>query len=121
MTRIRSRAFDFIGINGRLEAFGRKHMMAQKTIRNLQVVFEELCVQILLPRLPKEPLMSILIEYSEETGEARMRVRYNGGTFDPTVSGDELSMALVRHATEEVRYRSIAEGEAGNEVSLRIE
>ena len=117
---ITSRAFDFIGINGRLEAFGRKHMMAQKTIRNVQLVFEEICVQILLPILPEPPMLGMTIEYAEDTGAVEMRLRYNGEAFDPEVSGDALSMTLVRHATKDWQYRFIPTGECRNELALRI-
>jgi len=36
---ITSRDFDFIGVTGRLEEFGRKHMIAQRTIYQMQTVF----------------------------------------------------------------------------------
>lgn len=100
---IRSRDFDFIGINSRIEAFGRSLMMDQKTILGAQTVFEELCVQKLLPRLGDEVEMRITVEYSEKTGHARMNVFYNGG-FDPTSEMADLPMLLVERVAFETEY-----------------
>ena len=99
---IETRDFDFIGINTRIENFGRSNMMDQKTIMGAQSAFEELCVQTILPRLI-EPDMRVTIEYSEETGHAQMRVYYNGG-FDATEGMDALSEKLVEKAAFEIEH-----------------
>ncbi|MEG0442039.1 MAG: amino acid ABC transporter ATP-binding protein, partial [Oscillospiraceae bacterium] len=45
-----SPTFDFIEVNTGIEEFGRKQLLSQRQINNLQLVFEELCVQTLLLR-----------------------------------------------------------------------
>lgn len=57
--RIMSRNFDFIGFNTELEEFGRKNQISQKSIYRAQTVFEELCVQILLPTFEEEFALNI--------------------------------------------------------------
>ncbi len=117
---ITSRDFDFIGISSRMEEFGRKHMISQKTIYHMQVVFEELCVQVLVPRLPQELQMKIVSEYSEESGTVEMRIQYNGAPFDPLAEGDELSVALVKNAVSGIEYCGVCGDHGMNVLQLRI-
>lgn len=117
---ISSRDFDFIGINGRMEEFGRRHMMPQRMINSMQVVFEELCVQTLLPRMEEQFTMKISIEYSEEKGEGAVRIRYTGDGFDPLSEGDELSMLIVRSAAKDLSYRRIDEDGCSSELSMML-
>ena len=101
-TTIRSRSFDFIGINSALEEFGRAHMMEQRTILSAQRVFEELGVQLILPALSEVDLRMSL-EYNELSADARMHLYYNGG-FDARTRADELSAAILRSASLETNY-----------------
>lgn len=117
---ISSHNFDFIGTTNRIDEYALKHMIPDKVAHRLQVVFEELCVQTLLKQLPSEPEMHVSIEYAEETGAAEMRVKYNGDAFDPVKSGEKLSMALARHASDSIRYRHIPEASVQNEVLVSI-
>ena len=94
-------SFDFIGINTRIEEFGRQHMMDQKTIIATQTVFEELCVQTMLPRLEAGKTMRMTLEYSEETAHAQLRLYYDGG-YDPIAAADELSRTLIENASVEI-------------------
>ncbi len=99
---ITSKDFDFIGINSRIEEFGRSHMMDQKTIIGAQTVFEELCVQTLLPKL-ESPNIRITIEYSEDSGHAQVRVFYMGG-FNALDSMNDISKKLIENIALEVDY-----------------
>ena len=100
---IRTRDFDFIGINTRIEQFGRTFMMDQKTITGAQTVFEELCVQKMLPCFGNDVDMRITLEYSEKTGHAQMRVYYNGG-FDYKASENDLSSLLIQRVAFDTEY-----------------
>ena len=115
--KIVSRDFDFIGINTRIEEFGRKCGMSQKPIIRLQTVFEELAVQTILPSLPENMELSLLVEYSFEEDKATMYLRYNGEAFDPTQS-NELSMLLARNSAETIRYFCHPEEEMKNEIVI---
>ena len=117
---ITSRDFDFIGINSRLEEFGRRHMMPQRLINGMQVVFEELCVQTIMPLMADDFCLQILSEYSEESGSADVRIRYSGDPFDPMERVDELSMMIVRGVAEDISYREIDEDGYSSELSMRL-
>ena len=76
--KITSKDFDFIGLVGQLEEFGRKHRISQKTIYRIQQIFEEICVQIILPELSGDFNLNLAVEYSPETEEVTMRFVYDG-------------------------------------------
>ena len=112
-----SRDFDFIGINSRIEEFGRKHGIPQKSVDRLLVIFEELAVQTVLPLLPEDMALSILIEYAEETQQAAMYLRYNGEACDPT-EGNTVSLVLVRNSCETMQYTCHPEEPMQNEIMV---
>lgn len=119
--QIDSPDFDFIGINNQMEQFGRKNLMNQRTILRMQSVFEELCVQSLLPKLGKDVRIRMTVEYSEETGQADMTMRYNGPDFDPVSEGDVLSAALIKGACTRIEHRLLNDGDVfTNEIGLTL-
>ncbi|MDO4741296.1 MAG: amino acid ABC transporter ATP-binding protein [Eubacteriales bacterium] len=115
-----SRNFDFIGFNSQIEEFGRKHMISQRTIRNIQAYFEEMCMQIVLPQMDEKFELLVTIEYSEQKGDASVMIRYSGKTFDPLRSGDELSLLLVHKAAEQISYQYAPEERLPNRVCAEI-
>lgn len=118
--QITSRDFDFIGFNSGLEEFGRKHRMSQKTIYNMQVYFEEMCMQLILPGLSDDFCLSVVVEYAEEKEEATMLLRYDGMPFNPLASENELSLILAKKASQEITYRAPEDGDVTNEVFAKI-
>ena len=116
--RIRSRDFDFFGINSRIEEFGRSHLMAQKTIVGAQTVFEELCTQTLALK-PEETDMRVTIEYSEDSGHAQMRVYYNGG-FDALKDMDVLSAKLIENVSVETEHLSSDDADYTDCVKVKL-
>ena len=117
---IRSKNFDFIGFNTQIEEFGRKHRISQRTIYHLQSYIEEMCVQIILPKLQEHFELLVTLEYSEQTDDADVVIRYGGEAFDPTQTDNELSMILARNATETILYHYDAEQPLGNIVNAQI-
>ncbi len=117
---IDSKDFDFIGLNTKIEEFGRKHRISQKTIYNIQSYVEEMCVQIILPQMSNPFEMLITIEYSEEKDEANVVIRYNGNGFDPLQTENELSLLLAKKATESIVYQAEPENVLYNRVSAEI-
>ncbi|MBQ1220439.1 MAG: amino acid ABC transporter ATP-binding protein [Peptococcaceae bacterium] len=117
---IDSKDFDFIGLNTKIEEFGRKHRISQKTIYNIQSYVEEMCVQILLPQMDNLFKMLITLEYSEEKDEANVVIRYDGNGFDPLQTENELSLLLAKKATESIVYQAEPENVLYNRVSAEI-
>lgn len=101
---ITSHDFDFIGLNTQIEEFGRKQLISQKQIHNIQLCFEELCVQNILPTLPKAFQITFSIEYSENEGSLILQIAYDGDTLNPMESGDEISIMLIKNLAKEIVY-----------------
>lgn len=101
---ITSKLFDFIGVNTQIEEFGRKHVIPQQIINKIRAFFEEMCLQIIIPELEKEFDLRVTIEYSDEKNEANVVIIYNGESFDPMQSDNELSLLLAKKAAREIIY-----------------
>ncbi len=117
---ITSKTFDFIGFNSKLEEFGRKSEMNQKSIYRIQSVFEELCVQMILPAFKDDFKMHIAIEFSPEKETVLMQVKYNDPSFDPLKSDNDLSIKLLQASTEKIQYEEISEDEFSNSVTVSV-
>lgn len=97
--RITSKGFDFLGINSRIEEFGRRNMLSPKTVHNAEVIFEEFCVQTLLSKIAGAPDIRILLEYSGENDRAVITVFHNVDPKELNDSQDELSLRLIDNAS----------------------
>ena len=116
---ITSRDFDFIGINTRIEEFGRAFLMDQKTIIGAQTILEELCVQKLLPCFDENVDMRVTLEYSEKTTHAQMRVFYNCD-FDFDENSDDLSSVLIRRVAFEIERFHPEEGGYSSCIEIKL-
>ena len=117
---ITSRDFDFIGFNSALEEFGRRSMISQKTIYKAQVVFEELCVQLILPRLPVDFRLLVITEYDPNEELVTMQFRYSGDSFDPQDTDDLLALKLAQNAAAQIDCRQIGKDGLTNCVTATI-
>jgi polar amino acid transport system ATP-binding protein len=118
--QITSNSFDFIGLNTKIEEFGRKHRISQHTIYNLQSYIEEMCVQIILPKMKNPFEILVTVEYSEEKDEADVLIRYNGENFNPLLTDNELSLVLAKKATKEIVHTYDSEQKLANILKARI-
>ena len=119
-TIITSKDFDFIGFNTSLEEFGRKNQVAQKTVYRAQSVFEELGVQCLLPKLPKEFKLSVAFEYSADEEALSMTMKYDGAHFDVRNTPNVISLAIAEAAAESIDYAQIDTDGFTNLVAVKI-
>lgn len=117
---ITSKDFDFIGFNTGLEEFGRKSQISQKAIYRAQSVFEELCVQIILPALSDTFRLNVAIEYSQDDETVSMQIRYDGARFDPKDSDNILSLKLAENAAQSITYEAIEQDGYTNLVAVKV-
>ena len=99
---ITSRDFDFIGMISELEEFARKNQVPPKTTYRAQTIFEELCVQILLPTLPESFDMQVTTAYSQKDEKATMQIRWAVPAVDLEAPENALSMKLIHNAAESI-------------------
>ena len=115
---ITSKDFDFIAIRNNIDQFGKKYLLSPKSVHNMQVVFEELCVQTLLPYQGESPNLQFKIEYSDKTNSTQIRIAYPGKDFDLEEDMDMISYALLKNATTSIKTGFTENGE--NEFILDI-
>ena len=118
--KIVSRDFDFIGVNAKFEEFGQKFDLPKKTVKNMEVVFEELAVLTVMPALPQEMEMIVTAEYSEENKTVKMRLRYNGDRIDPLQTMSRLSKTLIENSSQDMHYNYDPEDYLKNEITLMV-
>ncbi len=100
---IKNADFDFINCSAQLEIFGRDNSLPDKTIRNLQLVFEEAITQNIASRKDVFPI-NVMAELSETDESIVLEATYGGGKFDPVKDGDEISAAIVNSASAMVGH-----------------
>jgi len=115
---IRSRNFDFPGASSRIEEYCIRSRISPKLGTKIQSVFEELCVQILLPAL-EEPCIDVSIEYTEEKELAALTAKYKGN-FRLEDTENELAYLLLKGRSSSIQYLSPAHEEV-QEQTVRIE
>ena len=117
---ITSKDFDFIGFNTSLEEFGRRSGISQKSIYRMQSVFEELCVQIILPELTADFAVNVMAEYSQEDESVSLQIKYTGCPFNPMDSDNILSLKLAQNAAESIEYTQCGDGDFTNLIAAKI-
>ncbi len=115
-----SRNFDFIAVSAKIDSFGQKYRIDPKTVKNMQVIFEELVVGIIIPSLPDKIDINIISEYSQLNDTTNMSICYNGERLDPTSDADELLMTLVRNSAKDIYYGYHPDDELKNEIKLTV-
>ena len=96
---ITSRRFDFIEINMAIEEFGRRQILSQRHINNIELIFEELCVQTL-------GFAVEVSEVSEADESCLVTVTYGGNAFKPLMGcSDSLSMVLLFRMVRQYSHR----------------
>lgn len=111
---IESTAFDFIEVSTDNEEFGRKQLLSQRQINNMQMVFEELCVQTLINRGDEVVPLQFSAVVSEIDGSCEAAISYSGPDFNPFTQTDELSVKMVMGLTNEHCWS----GKDGNNITL---
>ena len=117
---IKSPDFDFISYTNQIEIFGNKNEVPKKIIDKLILLFEEICVTILLPRLGKTPKIRVTIEYSAQEVAAYMLIDYNGEQFNIEDSDDDISLMIIKKRASQIEYRAELEEEFLNHLKLHI-
>ena len=116
---IDSRDYDFIGAGSEIDRYCLQNDIPPKEKYRIRLAVEELVQQILFPRLG-EPHIHVTVEYSAQEGTVVVTATYGGERFDPNDTDNELSLAVLNSAAEEIDYRYDAEADEPNRVELRM-
>ena len=97
---------DVPGLIHRIEQFGFRYMISRRLMNRMLVLVEELGMNTVLPTLKGDGEIRLVFEYSEAAGgSVQMELSYAGEDNNPLESADALSLALIRHACEELEWR----------------
>ncbi len=114
---IESRDYDFLGMAGEIENYCNRNQVPPKLAGRINLAFEELVQQMLIPALEK-PRIQAVIEYAEADARATMTVRFNGSPYDVLEKGDELSRSLLAGITADISYEAVAADDLTNCLTL---
>lgn len=101
-TNVKKGDSDFIGFNSEIDAFGKKHLMNPKTIYCIQSIFEEICYQTVLSKFDSA---HFLLEYSENTLEGKIVIKYGNEEHNCLDDLDEISKKIIIGETDNVEYQ----------------
>ena len=103
-----------------IEQYGRRNQIPAGVVYRIQSVVEELCMQILLPRLSADAHIRVQVEFSVKSRCTQVRVLYNGPLFDPADTDNDLSLAFLRSASAGMTHAPSSDPDFTNEVTLEI-
>lgn len=102
----RSKDFDYLQLNSSIEAFGQEQALTRRQINSIQLIFEELALNLLLPDIsPEDFYLEFTAEYSRQSGNISLKFRYSGSPFDPFMKhADSLSALMVSRMTKDMHH-----------------
>lgn len=102
----RSKDFDFLGVNRDIETFGAKQMITPNKVRAIELMFEELIINSIMPKLADiDMYMRFVVEYSNADCAVWLQISYNGGEFDAfSQTQDDISAVLIRRMTKNASH-----------------
>lgn len=98
--KIESKDIDFPAVVSSIENYCQKNLISRNLSRRIQLIFEELVRQILIPAVDK-PLINITVEYSESERKIYVSVSYCGHAVNPEDSEILKDAASEIHCTQE--------------------
>lgn len=115
--RIDSKDYNFFESVNQILKFAIQAQIPHRMISRLQTAFEELCHQILLPRLD-DPHILFTIEYRAPEEQATVYLQYNGPAYDPNTTERDIRLKLFDNAVDEIIYEPRTEGDYTNYLRL---
>ena len=117
--KITGRDFDFLGMMGSIERYCSDSRLPPKMTQRVQLAFEELVQQQLLPTLT-DPRIRIVAEYAEESESVWLTAAYSGPQLDVTQQADALSLAVLKSTENKMEYSWDPSRELPNELRLQV-
>ena len=111
--------FDFLGAYGQIAEYCGRNRIPHRAALRIQLVFEELIQQILLPELA-DPTIRFTVNYSEENECAEIVAAYKGRPFNTDDVKNDLSMTLLKNAVSVMEHRTDPDDVLHNHIRLVI-
>ena len=108
--------FDYVSCLSGIEQFGKNNKINEKTVNDLQLIFEEVIKQGITNRKGVFPV-EVTMEYSGADESVSVRAEYGGEDLDPLTQADEISSAIVKGVAPEIKH-TFEEGK--NRITLLV-
>ena len=127
---IKKRDFDFPGAVSSIESYCQKNFISRQLCNRVNLIFEEIIMQILIPSLEKTDI-KFSAEYSEQNREINVTVSYKGRSLSlyelksKSKSGNdanlnEISWDLLKGISLDMKFYENLPDEYKNKVTFRI-
>lgn len=97
---------DYWGYEADIDKYAMKNHISVKGRTRLKLAFEELVREIIMDKLDN-PLVNVVLEYSNQTEKLKMTVKYNGDYFNPKDSDNGLSYHVLKSAMDGIEYSEL--------------
>ena len=114
---VEKRDFDFPGAVSAIESYCQKNFISYRLCSRLNLVFEELVLNILVPS-HEEPRVRFTAEYSESKREIDVTVRYRGSVVSSSNEDNKLSWDILRRMFPDMRIDESSQDEYGSKVTF---
>ena len=116
---IEESSFDIPGAYSRIAEYCSRNQIPKKTAFRIQLVFEELVQQILLPK-PETMLLRFRSLYSETNESAEVIVEFSGEEFNPEAEKNQLALTLIRNAASDIHSEITQDEILCNRIRMQI-
>ena len=117
---ISSRTYDYLSTMSSITEYGVRNQIPPLLTGHIQLAFEELVHHLILPKLEK-PAVRIAVEYAADEEKAVMTVLYGSEPFNPLLSGDTLSLSVIKGITQDQQYSENPAGPERNRITLMLQ
>ena len=100
---IENRHFDYVSCLSGIGQFGKDNQIREKTVNDLQLIFEEVIKQGITKKEGVFPV-EVTMEYSGVDESVTVNAEYGGEDFDPITNADEISAAIVKGVAPEIKH-----------------
>ena len=116
---VESADFDFIGIVSEIEKYGFKNRINSKSVYRIQVVFEELCKQIIFADGADRRLL-FTAEYNSEDESITVVVLYDGESVSLSETSNKLAYKLLNGVSEKIEQLATDEKGYKNKIIIKL-
>ena len=111
--------FDFPGAHNEIAEYCLRNQISPKLGISIQLVFEELVQQILMPVMAVPDLL-FTVEYSETSEKAVIMVDYSGDTYDLENTDNTLSLKLLKNTSTQIHTEILENTKLKNRILVQL-
>ena len=112
-------AFSFPGAYNMIADFGKSNMLPSGLVKRIQLAFEELVQQILMPVMNKPDILFTVVCPDTKEG-ADVAVEYSGNPVDPEKTNNRLALMILKSVVSAIECATVPGAERENTIRMQI-